>query len=115
MAGLLTGGTGLRSSADARDLRLFVCRKQHIIKAAIQTRVSVLGSGVVLFRGLTLVCVEKLFTVVVPSKFTLIVAANPSVVSVVNTGIVPAAFENMLNANVLPDVETPSGELKAGP
>ena len=43
------------------------------------------------------------------------VTAKPSVVSLVSAGTVPSASENMLNAKVLPDVETPSGELSAGP
>jgi len=46
---------------------------------------------------------------------TLMVAANPLVESVVSVGTVPAASENMLKANVLPDVETPSGAVNAGP
>lgn len=62
----------------------------------------------------TNVCAEKLVTVVVPSRLIAIKKANPSLVSVVRTGIVPAASENMLKANVLPEVETPSGELTAG-
>ena len=61
------------------------------------------------------VCKEKLFTVVVPSRFTFTVNAKPSVVLVVNAGMVPAASENMLNPKVLPEVDTPSGELNAGP
>jgi len=65
--------------------------------------------------GTTPVCDEKEVTVVVPSRFTSTVKAKPSVVSLVSAGIVPAASENMLNANVLPDVDTPSGELRAGP
>jgi hypothetical protein len=36
-------------------------------------------------------------------------------VLLVRAGIVPAASENMLKAKVLPEVETPSGELNAGP
>ena len=43
------------------------------------------------------------------------VNAKPSVVSLVSVGTVPAVSENMLKANVLPDVETPSGALSAGP
>ncbi len=43
------------------------------------------------------------------------VAANPFTLSVVSVGIVPAKSENILNANVLPEVDTPSGELIAGP
>ena len=58
---------------------------------------------------------RKFATVVVPFRFTSTVNANPSVVSVVRTGIVPAASENMLKANVLPEVDVPSGELNAGP
>ena len=65
--------------------------------------------------GPTMVSGEKLFTVVVPSRFTPTVKAKPSVVSVVRAGIVPAASENMLKANALPEVETMSGELRAGP
>ena len=51
----------------------------------------------------------------VPSRFPSVVKAKPFARSLVSTGIVPAASENMLNANVLPEVETPSGELSAGP
>ena len=58
---------------------------------------------------------EKLVTVVVPSRFTFIVKANPSVGSLVSTGNVPAGSKNILKANVLPDVETPSGAFRAGP
>src|ERR1035441_7383625 len=70
------------------------------------------GSGT---EGNPEICVEKLVTLVVSSRFTFTVNAKPSVVSLVNTGIVPAESENMLNANVLPEVDTPSGELNAGP
>ena len=56
---------------------------------------------------MTAVCAEKFVTVVVPSRFTSIVTANSSVVLVVRTGIVPAASENMLKANVLPEVAVP--------
>jgi hypothetical protein len=59
--------------------------------------------------------VEKFVGVVDPSRFTLSVTAKPSVVSEVSTGTVPAASENILKANKLPDVETPSGEFIAGP
>ena len=58
---------------------------------------------------------KKLVSVVVPSRFTFTVRAKPSVVLVVSTGIVPAVLENTLKAKVLPDVDTPSGELSAGP
>jgi len=78
---------------------------------AVPSRAKVLGSGTTPM----VVCDEKLVTVVVPSRFTSTLKANPSVVSVVRAGIVPAAFENMLKANVLPDVEVPLGELSAGP
>jgi len=54
-------------------------------------------------------------TEVLPSKFTLTVNANPLVVSFVSTGIVPPASENMLKANVLPEVDKPSGALCAAP
>src|SRR5271157_234150 len=72
------------------------------------------GSGTVL-AGLMVVSDEELVTVVVPSRFTSTVKANPFMVSLVSTGIVPAGSENMLKANVLPEVEVPSGELNAGP
>jgi hypothetical protein len=42
------------------------------------------------------------------------VKANPAAF-IVRAGIVPAASENMLKANVLPEDDTPSGELYAGP
>lgn len=74
----------------------------------------VLGSGTVV-TALTSVSWEKLSSVVVPSRLTLTVNANPSVISLVSTGIVPAASENMLNAKVLPEVDMPLGELRAGP
>jgi hypothetical protein len=61
------------------------------------------------------VCADEFVMRVVPSRLTSAVNANPSVVSVVRAGIVPAASENMLKANALPDVDTPSGELNAGP
>ena len=75
---------------------------------AVPSRAKVLGSGTTPM----VVCDAKLVTVVVPSRFTSTLKANPSVV---RAGIVPAAFENMLKANVLPDVEVPLGELSAGP
>ncbi len=79
-------------------------------------RAELAGSGVVLVVvGSTAVCDEKLVKLVVPSRFTFTVKANPSAVSVVRAGTVPAASENILNANVLPEVETPSGALRAGP
>ena len=81
---------------------------------AVPTRAKLPGSGTLL-SGVTFVCDEKLVTVVDPSRFTSTVNANPSVVSVVSAGIAPATSENMLNANVLPEVETPSGALRAGP
>jgi len=43
------------------------------------------------------------------------VKAKPSLIFIVRVGIVPAASENMLKANLLPEVDTPSGELNAGP
>ena len=43
------------------------------------------------------------------------VNANPAAIFVVRVGIVPAASENMLKANVVPDEDTPSGEFNAGP
>ena len=70
-----------------------------------------LGSG----TPLIVVCIDEFATVVVPSRLIFTVAANPSTKSVVRTGTVPAASENMLKANALPDVEVPSGELRAGP
>jgi len=76
---------------------------------------STLGDAVTLNTRDTKVCVEKFVTVVEPSRFTVTMKAKPSVVSVVRAGIVPAASENMLQANVLPEVATPSGELSAGP
>jgi hypothetical protein len=39
--------------------------------------------------------------------------ANPLAIFDVSAGIVPAASEDMLNANELPEVETPSGALGA--
>jgi hypothetical protein len=81
---------------------------------AIPMRTRPLGSGTVL-TGATLVCGEKLVTVAVPSGLTPTVAPNPSITSVVSTGMVPAASENMLNPKVLPDAEVPSGEFTAGP
>ena len=65
--------------------------------------------------GVTVVCADEFVTVVDPSRFTSIVKAKPLTVSLVRTGMVPAASENMLKANVLPEVDFPSGELKAGP
>jgi hypothetical protein len=41
--------------------------------------------------------------------------AKPWTRLVVNTGFVPAAFENMLNANVLPELAVPSGAVTAVP
>ena len=76
---------------------------------------SVFGSVTGAFPCVTVVSVEKLFTVVDPSRFTSIVSAKPSVVSLVSMGMVPAGSENRLKANVLPDVETPSGAESAGP
>jgi hypothetical protein len=73
------------------------------------------GSGTARVAGTTVVCAEELATVVVPSRFTSTVKAKPLVISLVRTGIVPAASENMLNAKVLPEVDVPSGELSAGP
>ena len=63
----------------------------------------------------TAVCVEKLDAAVVPSRFASTMIAHPSAVSDVSTGMGPAASENVLNVNVLPEVEIPSDELKAGP
>ena len=93
------------------------CRKRNAPKKAkaAPSSTKLLGSGTPLGSELTMVCDEELVTVVEPSRFTSTVNANPSVVSVVRAGIVPAASEKMLNANVLPEVETPSGELNAGP
>jgi hypothetical protein len=79
---------------------------------ANSTRLS--GSGVTTDET-TLVSVDGSVTVVVPSRFTFNVAAKPSIVSVVRVGTVPAVSENMLKAKVLPDADTPSGELSAGP
>ena len=62
------------------------------------------GSGTAAVAGTTVVCAEELVTVVVPSRFTSIVKANPLVVSVVRAGIVPAGSENMLKANLLPEL-----------
>jgi len=73
------------------------------------------GGGDDIIAGVTLVCAELSVTVVEPSRFTSMVKAVPKVVSVVSTGIVPAGSENMLKAKVLPEVDTPSGELSAGP
>jgi hypothetical protein len=70
---------------------------------------NVSGSGVAVAVA-TVVSVEKLLTVVVPCKFTFTVNAHPSVISLVKTGVVPSASENMLKADVLPDVDTPSGD-----
>ena len=74
-----------------------------------------LGSGAAALTGLMLVSDEKLVTEVVPSRLTSTVNAKPSVVSVVSAGVVPAGSENMLKANVVPEVDTPSGVLRAGP
>jgi hypothetical protein len=52
---------------------------------------------------------------VLPSRFTSNVKAKPLNVSLVSVGMVPAASENMLKAKVLPEVDVPSGELKADP
>ena len=82
--------------------------------SVIPNSAKVLGSGTVLTMPV-LVSGEKLVRVVVPSRFVSTLKANPSVVLLVKTGVVPTASENMLNANVLPDVEVPSGEVKAGP
>jgi hypothetical protein len=71
------------------------------------------GSGVSA-DGTTLVSVDGSVGLVVPSRFTFTVAAKPSVESVVRAGIVPAGSENMLKANALREVDTPSGELTAG-
>ncbi len=81
----------------------------------VAMRTKLLGSGTVLVTGSTLVWAENLFTVVVPLRFTSTRTAKPSVRLVVSVGMVPAASENMLNANVLPDVELPLGEFNAGP
>lgn len=64
---------------------------------------------------ITLAPVKLLVTVVLPSRFRLIVKAKPFVASVDKICCVPAASEKRLNANVLPDVEVPLGELTAGP
>jgi len=72
------------------------------------------GSGVALI-GVMLVCGEKSVNVVVPSRLILTVTANPLIVSVVSAGMVPALSENILKAKLLPEVDTPSGELRAGP
>src|SRR5271169_6534429 len=87
---------------------------QRPMPAAISGKVP--GSGMAgAVAGTTAPSVEKFVTVVVPSRFTSTVKANPSIVSVVRAGIVPAASENILKANVLPEVDVPSGELNAGP
>jgi hypothetical protein len=39
----------------------------------------------------------------------------PSISSLVKAGVAPAGSENILNANELPDVDVPFGELSAGP
>ena len=82
--------------------------------SAVPINTKLLGSGTASAAGTTVVWSEKLVTVVVPSGFTSTLNAKP-VRLFVNAGTVPAGFENMLNAKVLPDVEVPSGELKAGP
>lgn len=84
-------------------------RRRKIPKAtAIPTNRLQLGSG-------TELAVMKSVAAVVPSRFTLTTKANPLAESFVNTGVVPAASENMLNANVLPEVDVPSGEFRALP
>jgi len=65
--------------------------------------------------GTTVVCADEFVTGVVPLRLTSAVKAHPLIASVVRTGIVPAASENMLKANVLPEVDVPSSELCAGP
>src|SRR5260370_6884352 len=72
------------------------------------------GSGTAFCSGSTLVWREELVTKVVPLRLTSVVNANP-LGSLVNFGTVPAASENMLKANVLPDVDVPSAELKPVP
>src|ERR1700730_15391225 len=74
----------------------------HARQAARSARL--LGSGTARLTGEMVVCDEKLVTVVVPSRFTSTMDANPLVTSVVRAGTVPAASENMLKANLLPDV-----------
>src|SRR5260370_37630678 len=73
------------------------------------------GSGTPLIPASPSFRDETLVTVVVPSRFTSTVKAHPCVASVVRAGMVPAGSENMLKANVLPEVEVPSGEVNAGP
>ena len=72
------------------------------------------GSGTTL-TGVTVVAIEKFVTEISPSKLIFARAANPSVRSVVSVGMVPAASENMLKANVLPELDVPSGVFTAGP
>ena len=73
------------------------------------------GSGDAPADWATVICADEFVTVVVPSRLTFTVNANPLVVSLVSAGMVPAASENILNANVLPEVEAPLGALRAGP
>src|ERR1700693_1792497 len=98
-------------AALARRGRLSQSKAPITAMAVPISAVLLLGSG----TGLMPVSFEKLVTVVVPSRFTSIVAANPLVRSVVSAGTVPAGSKNMLNANVLPEVDVPSGELTADP
>ena len=94
------------------------CRKRSVARnaRAVPITARLLGSGTAgPVAGTTVVCAEELVTVVDPSRFTSTVNANPLTVSLVRTGIVPAASENMLKANVLPEVDVPLGELNAGP
>ena len=73
------------------------------------------GIGVVVVVVVVaLVCEEKSVGVVVPSRFTSTRSANP-LGSPVSAGTLPAASENMLKAKLVPEVDTPSGELNAGP
>jgi hypothetical protein len=92
--------------------------RRRIIPASpsrpVANRTRLAGSGVATDET-TLVSADGSVTVVVPSRFKFNAAAKPSVVSVVRTGTVPAESENMLNAKMLPDVDTPSGALSAGP
>jgi hypothetical protein len=77
-------------------------------------RVKLDGSGTALTFVIT-VSADGLFVKTVPPTFRARVPAKPLTVSEVRTGIVPAASENMLNANALPDMDAPSGEFTAGP
>jgi len=81
----------------------------------LPSKAQALGSGTAALAEAILVSAEELLTVDVPSRFRSTVKANPSVASAVRAGIVPSESENMLKANVLPDVEVPSGESTAGP